>query len=453
MERLKIDVRKVLGLLLSIVVMGEGAFLIWYARPAIIEGIGGILARTVSMAGAGLFVLGLLMFLYWLLKDMSFVKDRKLVAKVLNVLGGIASAALVVIGLSVTMSAREVSFQHGYTFGRAAVAVLGSQLILVSFPALILYMKGREPIKNLVTFLGGVLGSTGLIAFGAIIIGVASPFTADFIKDVGAGKMTLLGLFLIITGGLGLAAWMLIGSKWMEGRKRRILDLLLLALSAAVAIFSIYLSGAASDFKLGDFFVGKKVWMVGIAALLFMIDALAVSAWLVREKALNRRFALQVIGMLSGIVLATGGMVVFGFAGDTTIQGLGKLPHSLILMFGAQMVLLGGMGTLTWVLKDTKYFNFGFRKTALDLMMLMLMSIAVVDGLCALMIAAPTEIQGIGGILQRTMTMFGGVVAGLGLLSLATWTFRENPAMPRLKRIEFLVLLFWALMTIAGLLL
>jgi hypothetical protein len=450
-ERLKIDVKKVLGLLLGIAVLGEGAFLISYARPANIGGIGGILGTTVAMAGAILALLGLLMVLSWILKDLKALQLKTKLYRILIILATVLHIAVLVVGLGLTLNARQVYFENGYHFGRVAVALLCAQLFVIGTFSTMLWLKRDAKVKNIVAFLGSVAGSSGLAAVGAALIGCAAPLTAVYLTEIGAGKMTLVGALFIVIGAISLMAWIFDGGKLAQGKWRMIWTALIGATSLVVMLMAVYQSGVASDFTIGDFFSLGKLWFVAFASGLFLLAALTFAAWMVREKTLNRKFGLQTAGMLAGILLATEGVAVFGFAGETTIEGLGTLPHGIILMFGAQMVLLGTISAASWILKDTKYFNFGFRKTALDLMMLFLMSIAVVDGLAVLMVAAPTDIAGIGGILQRTMLMFGASVASLGLLSLLTWTFRENPAPPRLKRMEFLVILFWALMIGAGL--
>jgi len=452
-ERLKVDVKKLLGLLIGVTILGEGSFLIWYARSALIGGIGHILTRTVSLFGIVIAVLGLLMVLSWALKDLKFLRAKPRIYQVLSILATVMFIGVMAIGLGLTMNARSVAFDGGYDLGPVAVAVLCAQFFIFGALSAALWFKRDSKVKNLVAFLGGNLGSIGIAASGAMIYGCAAPLTATYLLDIGAGKMHLVGLMLIVLGFVGVVAWALAGSRVAKGKVLLALNIIVIATSALTVIGAIYLSGVASKFILGNFFSGTKVQMVAFASVLFLMAATAASAWMVREKTLNRRFLLQALGMLAGLVLATAGVAVLGFAGETKIEGLGTLPHNLIFMFGGQIILLGGMSTLSWVLKDTKYFNFGFRKTALDLMMIMLMSIAVVDGLAALMVAADTNIVEIGLIRQRTMFIFGAGLAGLGLLSLITWTFRENPAPPRLKRIEFLIFLFWTLMVVAGIVL
>lgn len=59
---------RVIAVLLGAIVAVEGIVVVFYAGPTFVGGIGGILGQTVILAGAQLFVLGILVCLSWIFK-------------------------------------------------------------------------------------------------------------------------------------------------------------------------------------------------------------------------------------------------------------------------------------------------------------------------------------------------------------------------------------------------
>jgi hypothetical protein len=59
---------RIIAVLLGAIVAVEGIVVVFYAGPTFIGGIGGVLGRTVVLAGAQLFVLGTLVCISWIFK-------------------------------------------------------------------------------------------------------------------------------------------------------------------------------------------------------------------------------------------------------------------------------------------------------------------------------------------------------------------------------------------------
>jgi hypothetical protein len=414
-KRLKIDIKKVIGTLIGLTILVEGSILAISAKPAIIQGIGGIQSSTVLLAGIQLALLGAFIMLAWPLKDLKLLKDRTELHKIFTFLILILNLVVLVEGLFLTLYANKVIFTGGRTFGHVAAALLSAQLL----------------------------------SLGLMIIGCASALTAGNISDVGPGKMTVAGSVLLALGAICLFVWLFNGKlgQWKGGR----VPFILICISTAViGLAAIYLSGVATDMRLGNFFRATKLQVVLVASGLFLLAAVSFVAWFIRTEQMRLRFLPELIGLVCGLILATEGVIVFGLADKATIVGYGILPASVTLIIGYQMILLGGVVVMAWLLQVTNYFNKGFRKTLLDLFMVLITSIVVIDGISALVISGQTQLVGVGTLTHRTIVLFGLQLGVLGLVSSLTWVFRENPATPRLRRFQFLAFLFMALLLIAA---
>jgi hypothetical protein len=448
-KRLKIDIKKVIGTLIGLTILVEGSILAISAKPAIIQGIGGIQSSTVLLAGIQLALLGAFIMLAWPLKDLKLLKDRTELHKIFTFLILILNLVVLVEGLFLTLYANKVIFTGGRTFGHVAAALLSAQLLSLGLMSTILWFKRDAKEINLLAWFAGIVASTGIVASGAMIIGCASALTAGNISDVGPGKMTVAGSVLLALGAICLFVWLFNGKlgQWKGGR----VPFILICISTAViGLAAIYLSGVATDMRLGNFFRATKLQVVLVASGLFLLAAVSFVAWFIRTEQMRLRFLPELIGLVCGLILATEGVIVFGLADKATIVGYGILPASVTLIIGYQMILLGGVVVMAWLLQVTNYFNKGFRKTLLDLFMVLITSIVVIDGISALVISGQTQLVGVGTLTHRTIVLFGLQLGVLGLVSSLTWVFRENPATPRLRRFQFLAFLFMALLLIAA---
>lgn len=450
MKGLKIEVKKVIGALMGLIILAEGTLLALSAKPAIIQGIGGVQSSTVLLAGLQLALLGAFILFAWPLKDLKLLKDRNEVHKIFTFLILILNIGVMVEGLFLTLYATKVIFVGGRTFGHVAAALLSAQLLCLGIISTILWFKREAKEVNLLAWLAGIATSTGFVASGALIIGCASALTATNISDVGAGKMTVAGSVLMALGTICLLAWLFKDGKLGQIKGGRLLTIMVCASTAVVGLASIYLSGVASSIKLGNFFSATKLQVVLVVSVLFFIAAVGFVSWLIRTEPLRFKFLPELFGLLSGLMIATEGVIVFGLAGKATIQGFGILSASVINVVGIQIILFGGMVVFAWLLHHTKYFSIGSRKTLLDGFMIIITSVIVIDGISVLVISGPTMLDGVGGLLRGTIVLFGSQLGVLGLITSLTWVYRENPASPRLRRFQFLAFLLMALLLIAA---
>ncbi|HSV42664.1 MAG TPA: hypothetical protein VLH13_04555, partial [Methanomassiliicoccales archaeon] len=392
----------------------------------------------------------------WAVKDLDMVRSRPRMSKMFYVVALLINLVVLAEGLFLTLNARHVHFVGGESYGPVAVALLAGQLFaLGAMAALLWFHKWREG-TNVLAWMAGHVSSIGLVTFGAIIMGCANFVTGTALNGFTKATMYSGGSMLLLLGSIPLIAW-LFDSLTLEKRPvalvRRLLGWAAPICMVVLIVGTIALSGLADDFRIRDTFKGSKLLMVAFSAFLFMLASLALASWMVRRRPLVRSFVFDTLGIVSGILVAAEGVAVFGMAGETTIKGIGTLPHFIIQMIGAQLILLGLAIGLVWIISGHRFFSAGIKRTMLDGLIYLLTALVVVDGLAGLSIKGQLSIQGIGTILESTMVLFTAQLALLGLISLFVWIFRSDGPTPMMKRFGFLAWLFLALMLPAALLL
>jgi hypothetical protein len=449
---LKIDIKKVLGIVIGIAIIVEGGLLISTSAPATIDNFGGIRESTVILAGAQLALLGILISVSWLLLDLSFVRSRPLVCKLLFFVALAINLVVMAEGLYLTTNAEGVSFEGGSTFGRVAAALLSAQLFFIGAFSTSLWIVRERKIINILAWTIGIASALGLAAIGASIIGVASPLTADFITGIGEGKMMVAGSLLMLLSTILVIGFLLNGTKFMKGKVKIFLSVVFIAITALAAIGSVYLSALASHFELGDFFAAGQMYMAAFFVVTFMLSALVLASWWMKDRKLDLKFVIEAVGVLAAIILAGVGVEVFGLAGKTEIEGLFTLPNGIVLLLGVQLILLPCIVLTLKMLEGMKHFNSQTMKSLFEIVMLFLTIIITFEGIGTMIVSSPLSISNGYGFTETTMFLFGTSVAASGIVMLLAWNLREAHSAPRQRRFEVLVIIFMVLMLLAALL-
>ena len=114
-----------IGLLAGIIIAIEGLVVMAYAAPVNVEGIGGIMKRTVLIGGGQLFILGLFLVLSWIFMNQNLrIRDRKILEKRFRVVAVLLGAIVAVEGII-------VAFYAGPTFVGGIGEILGQTVVLV----------------------------------------------------------------------------------------------------------------------------------------------------------------------------------------------------------------------------------------------------------------------------------------------------------------------------------
>ncbi|QLH74191.1 MAG: hypothetical protein HPY73_01155 [Methanomassiliicoccales archaeon] len=448
---MKVDIRRLLGPLLGLAIIIEGGALAINASPAMVEGFGGLRESTVLMAGAQLIILGIIIFSGWFAIDLKNISSRPKVSKVLHLLFLVSSLCVMFEGLFLTVNATKVTFEEGETYGMVASALLSAQLFCIGALSSSLWVNRRKEVTNPISWVVGIASSIGLSSVGAILIGVASPLRTALIMNVGEGKMTLAGVLVFILSFILIFAFLLDGTKYFKGRTRTVFEVLFLAIVAVFMLGSTYLSALADYFELGNEFAAGKMYMGAFFAVIFMLSALSLAGWWTRNRTPGRRFIIESVGILSAILLAGIGIEVFALAGETKVTGLLTLPHAIVLLFGAQIVILSMICLGIFLTRKMKLFATPLVRSFTITLMLITASLISLEGIVISVAAADIDVAGLGKILESTVGIFGLGMSGAGILIILTWNMRDDHSSPRMRRAEILTAIFLLMLFVAAL--
>ncbi|MCE5296942.1 MAG: hypothetical protein LLG16_07555 [Euryarchaeota archaeon] len=450
---MKTDVRKVLGAIVGIAIVIEGVFLMSVAAPVMIDNIGGVREMYVMLAGVQLALLGALMTLSWFLLDLPFFRSKTTVRKVLYIVVLAINIAVMAEGLFLTTSAEGIVFEGGRSFGRVAAALLCAQLFSVGAISSVLWVVRDKKIANILVFIAGIGSAIGLAAIGATIIGVASPLTTDMLTNVGEGKMTVAGSVLIALSVVLALGFVLDGTKFLKNKRlKMVVEIMFIAITGIIAIGSAYLSALSAHFELGEFFAAGQMYMAAFFAVIFMLSVLVLASWWMRDRKLTLRFFIEALGILAMTLLAGVGIIVFGLAGRTEFEGLFTLPHEIVLLIGAQLVILPCLAIMLSLIRGKSHFDTPTMTSFIDIGMLMIAVLITFEGIATMIASTPLHIENGYDFLESTMSLLGTGIAASGIVMLASWNQREDRSNPRQRRVEVLFAVYLALMFMAALL-
>jgi hypothetical protein len=143
---------------------------------------------------------------------------------------------------------------------------------------------------------------------------------------------------------------------------------------------------------------------------------------------LRRELIWKIFGLAAAVALAIEGALVLAYASPVKITGLGTVGETFVLLAGVQLFAIGLVTIIGWLLKDSSLRLARFAKGRLLSGAILIASLIVmIEGVITVLYAAPTEIGSIGGILQRTVAVFGAQLFVLGAVSAVTWMERAAP--------------------------
>jgi len=437
--------------LIGIVVVIEGALLMSMAAPAKIENYGSLREFTVTLAGLQLAALGALIAISWLVVDLKFIVSRDKVRKAFFIFITAVNVIVMIEGLLLTISAEAVTFEGGDRYGHVAAAMLSMQLFAIGAFSLLLWLERSIKPTNLLSWVVGMGSAVSLASIGALIIGVASPLDANFLTNIGEGKMTIAGVFLMALSLVFIIGFMMDGTRFGKRKPLKIFfEVYFIVVALLFAFGSAYLSALASHFELGDFFSAGQMYMAAFFAVTFMLSVLVLAAWFTRSRTFSRGFIVEGVGISIAIALAGIGIEVFGLAGRTVVQDLFTLPHGIVLMIGAQLVVLPCAIVMFDLLRGKEHFRSQTVTSVMDIALLLIPMIIASEGLVIMISSARVVIDNGYGFLEQTVFAFGAIVTIFGILMMAAWCFRDSLPSPRLRRIEILATVFFTLMFAAA---
>jgi hypothetical protein len=238
------------------------------------------------------------------------------------------------------------------------------------------------------------------------------------------GTVALIGAQLLVLGLVALLAFLL--PKYVLKGKEKLNKLLswvpylagaivlvegLVAVSYASHIDIAGIGGMRS-FVLAAF--GAQLFVLGVGLVLFRMFA--------GRESLKLLFRLAMF-----VALAAVGLFVVGIADHSFISGIGDIDKGLVQLAGAQLFALAMAGIGLMWLEGRSFMQRKVRGHRLGALSVIGIAVLIcLEGMILASIAAPFSIDGIGGMLARTMTIGGLLLALLALLIPISYYFFEK---------------------------
>jgi hypothetical protein len=218
-----------------------------------------------------------------------------------------------------------------------------------------------------------------------------------------------------------------------------LVSILGLVVGAVIAVEGILVMAYAAPVTIeGIGSIMERTVLLGGAQLL-VLGILVMTTWLLKDRDLKWKAGSKLIkrivpflGLALGAIIALEGVVVAVYAGATMWEGIGGIMEQTVALAGAQLFALGLFTTSLWLLKkETRIV------TRLAELVAIVAAIGVAaEGLIVMGVAAPTVVEGIGGIMQSTVFNAGASLFVLGLIGVAAWILRDmKPAVLSKSRI------------------
>ncbi len=281
------SVSEVAAALAGVVVLAEGLFIMTVAAPFSVEGIGGMLSRTMFVAGAQLLVLGLVVVVYQLWRTKVRRKEGLLNNRFVRLLPLLVGVIVAVEGLVMIAYKGTVDLEGVGTIRDAWMVLAGGQLLLLGgLISMAWYWHHREVRVN-ITRLAGPMLALIFITEGLVLAGAAANVRIDGFGGVGSGWITAVGAQMMVLGALIIAMrWLDIGPLNTEVLGVKLSDGIEYLAGVVLAIEGLVLASISGDILIEGFggLSGKYVAVAG-GQIVFLAFAFLIF-WVLRNREL-----------------------------------------------------------------------------------------------------------------------------------------------------------------------
>lgn len=409
----------------------------------------------IAAAAAQLFVLGMMLVFGWLSKNSDEVKTgwARIVAYFLGSV--IAAQGLFVMGAAVPVMVEGIG---GITAG--TVSLFGLQLFILGALVAIIWgfkdkrLFNRKPFSHWFVLDLPVLLSEMVAIEGILIVIFAAPIKPDIIGVDWLGKWVLViaGAQLFFIATMCAVAWF-----WMERRpwESKPVCVIGAAIGTLLVTEGIFIMGVAAPIYVESIghMLASTVTLAG--AQLMIIGVILLFFWLLRNRELFGRdiTSNRVVGlipMIAGVVVVVEGLVLVAYASPVILEGVGGIRAAWMTLAGMQLFLMGGVTVMMWYWRDKSSAEASLTRIMEPVMSWIIAS----QGLFIMGIAAPTIIDGIGGLLERTVAIAGAQLFLLAIMILILRFLGEKEILTRMflgvRLSEFLTYLAWGIIAIEG---
>ncbi len=340
-----------IGLLAAAIVTAEGLFFTTNAAMISFED-GRVFGKVATaLMSAQLFGLGLLCLMLWL-------KRKQIDTNFLVWFAGIASASVVVAWGAVLIGCQADIFITDFG-GISAVYVLTAGVVIFALglvPLVVWTVYGTKNYGDKFKRFGTIAISLSMLTLAFAFVALATLANDFTIGDFFTGKKIWMagwcGLMFFFAV-LALAAWwsrrvplQLIFVPQMLGTLAGVL----LAAEGAVLI------GFSGETHLETLGVLSETMTMLIGVQVALLGSIVLGAWLLRGfrwfKGNFNRMLLDMLMLIVATVLALEGVAAMALAADITIDGIGTMLESTMVLFGLQLALVSIFALLCWVFRD-----------------------------------------------------------------------------------------------------
>ncbi|NLX48014.1 MAG: hypothetical protein GXY70_07605 [Euryarchaeota archaeon] len=262
---------------------------------------------------------------------------------------------------------------------------------------------------------------------GLAITLMAGDVSISGLGGVGKRWIALTGAQLFAIGLMSLRLWRLrnsIPANWLAD----LLGSMAAVLLAAEGLTAMGIAGNATIQGFGGilertvFYGGAGLLALGLA--MFAMWSLLNDPWAGKRlgKLLKARWSLVILTALGAVIMGAA-IAASTVAGTVTVEGSSGASKIYVVAGIAQLFGLGLISPILWKLSLDPLDRSGLY----HLISSASLAVLAIEGVFAMGLAANTNIEGLGGILEQTFRMAGAqllVLSGIGILA---WLVKDSP--------------------------
>ena len=451
-DQVKTGWARIVAYISSSLIASGGLWVMGSAVNIEIEGIGTVMASTVSLFGLQLFILGLIIAIIWGFKD-KILFGRKffshwLVLDIPLLLAEIiAIQGIILVAFAAPIDPDIIGVG---LMGKWMVVLAGCMLFLVStICAVCWFWMERDAWQSKPVSVIGTMIGVVLVTEGIFIMGVAAPIVVESIGGMLASTITLAGAQLLIIGVLLLGFWLL-KDRTILGKditSNRLISIGPVVLGAIVAVEGLLLVAYASPVELEGVGGIRAAWMTLAGMQLFLIGGITCMLWYWRNASPSEASLTRIAEPLIAWTMASQGLFIMGIAADTWIDGIGTILQRTVALAGAQLFILS---LITIGLRFLGGRDMLQRKVlgidVTELLTYLIFGLIVLEGLIIMVLSANIWIDGFGGISAIYITLAGAQLAIIALLGMSFCVWRNGEMEYRKSQFMGLAIIFLLLM-------
>ncbi len=343
-------------LLASVAMIIEGIVVVLFSSDIMIGNIQGVSKKFVALAGAQLFILGILQLSLWIRRDKeqnnwlfewgAIVLTVVLLGEGLLVMGMSADTAMVGIG----------------TVLKQTIFLAGLQLFLLSGILLVMQLfrengifanrLGKKRMNIIFSLMILVIALEGLV-----LAYIAEPVTlmySDSLNDTVTKMLVSTAAAQLFALGLLVFSFRKLAESKLD--RRILIEFFGMGSGIVLATEGAWILGISGNIKIFNEIEGIATRTVIIAGLaLVLLGLIVLFAWHYGGNSMVKRIAgngrIDVLMLFIGLVTGLSGVVLSALSANVLISGFGFVSAKYIELAGIQLVLLASIMVLMWALR------------------------------------------------------------------------------------------------------